>query len=90
MNFVNTDILQVMKRFKFFTTKGCHLCEQAINLLDELHDRYTFEMEVVDISNEENLVQKYGLIIPVVLNVENNELLCWPFDKDSVVKLLSD
>ena len=66
------------------------MCEQAINLLDELHDRYTFEMEVVDISNEENLVQKYGLIIPVVLNVENNELLCWPFDKDSVVKLLSD
>ena len=90
MNFVNTDGLQIMKRFKFFTTHGCHLCEQANNLLDELHDRYSFEMEIVDISSEENLVEKYGLIIPVVLNVENNELLCWPFDKDGVVKLLND
>ena len=79
-----------MKRFKFFTTQGCHLCEQANNLVDELHNRYNFEMEIVDISAEENLVQKYGLIIPVLLNIENNELLCWPFDRDGVINLLID
>ena len=90
MNFVNTDILQLMKRFKFFTTQGCHLCEQANNLVDELHNRYNFEMEIVDISTEENLVKKYGLIIPVLLNIENNELLCWPFDRDGVINLLID
>ena len=79
-----------MKRFKFFTTQGCHLCEQANNLVDELHNRYNFEMEIVDISTEENLVKKYGLIIPVLLNIENNELLCWPFDRDGVINLLID
>ena len=79
-----------MKKLKFFTTEGCHLCEQASLILDELHDRFIFEMEIVDIATEEDLVQKYGLSIPVLLNIENNEVLYWPFDRDGVVNLLDD
>ena len=79
-----------MKKLKFFTTEGCHLCEQAVLILDELHDRFIFEMEIVDIATEEDLVQKYGLSIPVLLNIENNEVLYWPFDRDDVVNLLDD
>ena len=79
-----------MKKLKFFTTEGCHLCEQAVLILDELHDRFIFEMEIVDIATEEDLVQKYGLSIPVLLNIENNEVLYWPFDRDGVVNLLDD
>ena len=59
-------------------------------ILDELHDRFIFEMEIVDIATEEDLVQKYGLSIPVLLNIENNEVLYWPFDRDGVVNLLDD
>ena len=47
-------------------------------------------MEIVDIATEEDLVQKYGLSIPVLLNIENNEVLYWPFDRDGVVNLLDD
>ena len=72
----------------FFTTEGCHLCEQAGRIIDALHDRYSFEMEIVDIATEEDLVQKFGLSIPVLLNIENNEVLYWPFDRDGVVNLL--
>ena len=79
-----------MKKLKFFTTEGCHLCEQAVLILDELHDRFIFEMEIVDIDTEEDLVQKYGLSIPVLLNIENNEVLYWPFDRDGVINLLCD
>ena len=66
------------------------MCEQAGLILDELHDRLIFEMEIVDIATEEDLVQKYGLSIPVLLNIENNEVLYWPFDRDGVVNLLDD
>ena len=79
-----------MKKLKFFTTEGCHLCEQAGLIIDALHDRYSFEMEIVDIATEEDLVQKYGLSIPVLLNIENNEVLYWPFDRDGVINLLDD
>ena len=77
-----------MKKLKFFTTEGCHLCEQAGLIVNALHEGYSFEMEIVDIATEEDLVQKYGLIIPVLLNIENNEVLCRPFDRDGVVNLL--
>ena len=79
-----------MKKFKFFTTEGCHLCEQAGRMIDALHGRYSFEIEIVDIATEENLVQKYGLSIPVLLNIENNKVLYWPFDRDGVINLLDD
>ena len=64
------------------------MCEQAGLIIDELHDRYGFEMEIVDIATEEDLVQKFGLSIPVLMNIENNEVLYWPFDRDGVVNLL--
>jgi len=80
----------MMKKLKFFTTEGCHLCEQAGLIIDALHEGYSFEMEIVDIAIEEGLVQKYGLSIPVLLNIENNEVLYWPFDRDGVVSLLDD
>ena len=49
---------------------------------------FDFELEIVDISAKESLVQKYGLIIPVVLDIESNDLLYWPFDRDDVINLL--
>jgi hypothetical protein len=79
-----------MKKLKFFTTEGCHLCEQAGRIIDALHGRYSFEMEIVDIATEEDLVQKYGLSIPVLLSIEDNEALYWPFDRDGVINLLDD
>ena len=79
-----------MKKLKFFTTEGCHLCEQAGLIINALHEGYSFEMEIVDIATDEDLVQKYGLSIPVLLNIENNEVLCWPFDRDGVVNLLDN
>ena len=79
---------KIMKKLRFFTTQGCHLCEQADLILDALHDRYSFEVEIVDIATNGDLVQKYGLSIPVLLNIENDKLLYWPFDTDGVINLL--
>ena len=79
-----------MKKLRFFTTHGCHLCEQAELLLDALQDRYSFEVEIVDIATDEELVREYGLNIPVLLHIENDELLYWPFDTRGVLNLLED
>ena len=60
-----------MKKLKFFTTEGCHLCEQAEELLSALQPEHMFNLDVIDIAVEQELVEKYGLIIPVLLNTEN-------------------
>ena len=79
-----------MKKLRFFTTQGCHLCDQANLILDALQDKYIFEVEIVDIATDEDLVREYGLSIPVLLHIENDELLYWPFDTGGVLNLLDE
>ncbi len=45
--------------------EGCHLCEGAIDVLRELGDR-KFELEVLDITKDQGLFQRYFLRIPVI------------------------
>ena len=77
-----------MKELKFYTTQGCHLCEHAEKILDDLRKRSMFALEVIDIATEAELVEKYGLRIPVLLNVETQRQLYWPFNADEIVTLL--
>ena len=64
------------------------MCENAEEILAVLRKRYMFALEVIDIAVEAELVEKYGLSIPVLLNTENQRKLCWPFDADEIVTLL--
>ena len=77
-----------MKELKFFTTQGCHLCEQAEEILLTLKKECIFELEVVDIAADKELVERYGLSIPVLLNAATGEELYWPFNADKIASLL--
>ena len=58
-----------------YTSPGCHLCEQAEEMLDYLGVTFT----AVDISNDVDLVRKYGVRIPVLQRFDSAEL-GWPLD----------
>jgi len=66
----------------FYTTDGCHLCEEAKLLLQRfLSDQpERYQVEIVDIIQSDELVEKYGVKIPVVKIVTCVESLGWPFD----------
>ena len=70
-----------MKLF-FYTTLGCHLCEQAAQIIGELQQEAYPELyvETVDIADDDELIEKYGVRIPVVRR-EDKDDLGWPFDK---------
>lgn len=59
-----------------YSTWGCHLCEQAEQLLQQakLAGRY----RVVDIVDDENAFARYRVAIPVVC--KGDKELYWPFD----------
>ncbi|MCY9803601.1 glutaredoxin family protein [Vibrio scophthalmi] len=57
-----------------YSTEGCHLCEMAFELTQQLD----IEVAVVDIAFDDELFSRYGVTIPV-LNYQGNELN-WPFD----------
>ena len=58
-----------------YTSPGCHLCEQAEEMLDYLG----LAFNAVDISRDVNLIRIYGVRIPVLQRSDNAEL-GWPFD----------
>lgn len=52
---------------KFYTRNRCHLCEQAKSVLLELQTMWDFFIEEYDIDESDELTEKYGLMIPVVV-----------------------
>jgi len=58
-----------------YTSPGCHLCEQAEEILDYVGVSFS----AIDIGSDVNLVRKYGVRIPVVQRADGAEL-GWPFD----------
>lgn len=79
-----------MNRLTFYTTVGCHLCEHAAIVLQEFAAQSAapqFDLEEVDISTDEHLVERYGIRIPVVKNSENEKEIGWPFGVEDLATL---
>ena len=79
-----------MNRLIFYTTSGCHLCEYAVLLLQEYAaqpNSAQFDLEEVDISTDEHLVELYGIRIPVVKNSANEKEIGWPFSFKDITTL---
>ena len=58
-----------------FSSPGCHLCEQAEDIVDYVGVPF----EVVDMTSDVELVRLYGVRIPVIKRSDGSEL-GWPFD----------
>jgi prolipoprotein diacylglyceryltransferase len=53
-------------KVRLLSKRDCHLCEAALAELRRLQGRYPHQLEVVDISSDTSLQQRYGERIPVV------------------------
>ncbi len=74
--------------FILYGTSACHLCEQATEMLATLasHDLHWQE---IDISNDGQLLTRYGTKIPVLCDISSGLELNWPFDRNDVISLLN-
>lgn len=50
----------------FYTRPGCHLCEDARLMLKLVQEDISFEINEVNIEEDDELHEKYMLMIPVV------------------------
>jgi hypothetical protein len=72
------------RQLELLGTSGCHLCDEAQALLVQCLDFDQVEVTLVDIADSDELVQLYGIKIPVLRCGESNNVLCWPFDSVAV------
>lgn len=59
-----------------YMTAGCHLCEQAGQVIYAALNRSVTE---IDIADDETLLERYGARIPVLRRVADGAELDWPF-----------
>lgn len=59
-------------------TRGCHLCDDAEALLQQVAAARAIAWRYRDIALDEALVERYGTRIPVLLADDGREL-GWPF-----------
>jgi len=69
-----------------YGTSACHLCEEATAILLPITSASGIAMLQVDIADEDELMTRYGLRIPVLAC--NGLELDWPFNTEQVVEFL--
>lgn len=57
----------MMPKVTFYTKAGCHLCEDARDMLDEIASQTPFELTEIDIRRDLALFEQYRYRIPVVV-----------------------
>ncbi len=78
-----------MTHLTLYTTLGCHLCEQAEAMIRSCLPVSTYELELVEIANSDDLMAAYGVRIPVLRRQDLAQEIGWPFtpaDIQSLVK----
>ena len=92
-----------MPIFYLYTTLGCHLCNDAQEVIDDLHRQLLmhfksdlegegsriFLLEKIDIAFDDALVEEFGTRIPVLLCSDRKRQLEWPFDAQSLYDFMS-
>lgn len=69
-----------MLRLQLLGTQGCHLCDEAEQVLAAALDLQQVAVELVDIVESDALMDAYALRIPVLVHEASAEDLGWPFD----------
>lgn len=75
-------------RLTLYSTSACHLCEEAAALLNSL-PASSYHWQEIEISEDEMLLQQYGLTIPVIRREDTGEELVWPFNHGQLLALLT-
>jgi len=72
-----------------YGTSGCHLCELAEQEL-LIQVAQGWQVELIDIAEDDQLLDRFSLLIPVLQHNASGKLLNWPFDQAALHAFLSD
>jgi glutaredoxin len=56
-----------MRRLTLYSKPGCHLCDEMKHVIETVAARVPLTLEIVDITTDPELMDRYGLEIPVLM-----------------------
>jgi glutaredoxin len=63
-----------LRRVTLYSRPGCHLCDDARDLLTHLRREFNLVVTEVDIRQDPDLVRRYDIVIPVLVLEDGTEL----------------
>lgn len=75
-----------MIHLNLYSTTHCHLCELAQTQLEQLAVRYAFDWETIEIVEDEHLLARYAILIPVISELNTGSELSWPFNAEDIIR----
>ena len=79
-----------MRNFLLMGTSGCHLCDEAADIIIHTLDPQRHQVDEVDIAFDDGMMERYALIIPVLRDEHSGLELCWPFDQQQLQRFLAE
>ena len=67
-----------------YSTAGCHLCDLAKAILWPLLVKHQFRLMEVEIADDDDLIARYGVRIPVLGSPLSERELNWPFTVNDI------
>jgi hypothetical protein len=77
-----------MQTIYLYSTPGCHLCDLARDIISPLLTEYSLYLTEVDIAASDELIERYGVRIPVLKSPRHIAELGWPFDSAQAADFL--
>ena len=78
-----------MKTITFYTTEACSLCDKAYSIIEVCIKKDQFDLQVIDIADTDDLIEKFGDKIPLLYRSDTETTLFWPFSPPDVQNFLS-
>lgn len=72
-----------------YSKENCSLCVKAKKIIDELNEEYPLELQEVDIYKDDELLEKYQIMIPVI-EIDGNEVEFGIIHKEVIEEYLSE
>lgn len=78
------------KKLVIYARQECHLCEEMIDSLRSMQKDHHFELEIIDIDRDSNLIKLYNERVPVLFAADEDRELCrYHLDLSSVSRYLA-
>lgn len=74
-------------KVNLYSKTNCPLCDKAKQVLQELQNEFSFQINEIDIYQDDTLLEKYQLMIPVV-EIDGEEVDFGLVQKDIIRKRL--
>lgn len=79
-----------MPRLDFYTRKDCHLCNEALAVLERIRAEHPFELAIIDLDREAPAEkrERYDWEVPVV-ELDGRKIMKYRIDEARLLRLLA-